>query len=228
MKGLRGAVGFLTVVGGSSAPGTSAVAWFGVVGVLLGAVVGGVWWGAGELWAPLMAATLTVLADAVLTGGLHLDGLADSADGLLPPMEKERRLVVLSDPRSGAFGVTALVLVLGLRVAALAALEPDPLLLAGLWGASRAAMGIVLAKVPYAKGEGLASAFAGASVIPSVVSGLAALTLVPWAGVAGLLVGTGGVVWLARRRIGGFTGDVLGAAGLIGETCGLVLAAARW
>jgi adenosylcobinamide-GDP ribazoletransferase len=89
-------------------------------------------------------------------------------------------------------------------------------------------MGIVLAKVPYARGEGLASAFVGRSAVPSVVGGLAALTLVPWAGVAGLVVGTAGVIALAKRRIGGFTGDVLGAAGLIGETCGLVLAAAKW
>jgi adenosylcobinamide-GDP ribazoletransferase len=234
-SGLRAALGFLTVLGGAAAPGRRAVGWFAPVGVLVGGVVGVVWWGAGELWAPLLAATLTVAADAVVTGGLHWDGLADSADGLLPPLERERRLSVLSDPRAGAFAVVAVVIVFALRVAALVSMAADPLLLAGLWGASRAAMGVALAKVPYARGEGLASAFVGTSVAPSLVGGLVALALVPvaigWPGLAAavaLVVGSGGVVLLARRRLGGFTGDVLGAAGLIGETCGLVLAAAKW
>jgi adenosylcobinamide-GDP ribazoletransferase len=212
------------------------VAWFAPVGVVVGLVVGGVWWGAGELWPPLLAAVLAVTADAVVTGMLHLDGLADTADGLLPPLERSRRLAVMSDPRAGVFGVVTVVLVLGLRVAALAAIDPDPLLLAGLWGGARAAMGVTLATVPYARAEGgLATAFAETRLAPVVAGGLVALALVPvaigWPGLAAaaaLVAGSGAVVALARSRLGGFTGDVLGAAGLVGETCGLVLAAARW
>jgi adenosylcobinamide-GDP ribazoletransferase len=167
---------------------------------------------------------------------LHLDGLSDAADGLLPPIDRARRFEVLSDPRAGVFGVVVVVLVLGLRVAALATLSPDPVLLAGLWGASRAAMAVTLATVPYARpGGGLATAFAGPPLAPALVGGGLALALVPiaigapgLAAAAALVVGSGAVVLLAKSRLGGFTGDVLGAAGLVGETCGLVLAAARW
>ena len=233
---MRAAVGFLTIVGGAVLPDRRSVAWFAPVGVAIGLVVGTVWWAAGELWPVLLAATLAVVADAVLTGMLHLDGLSDSADGLLPPLERARRLDVLSDPRAGAFGVVTVVLVLGLRIAALAAIAPDPLLLAGLWGAARAAMGVALATVPYARsGGGLASAFAGTPLVPPVVGGALALTLVPvaigWPGLAAalaLIAGSASVLLLAQARLGGYTGDVLGAAGLVGETCALVVAAARW
>jgi adenosylcobinamide-GDP ribazoletransferase len=233
---MRAAVGFLTIVGGAAPPDRRSVAWFAPVGAALGLVVGAVWWGAGELWPPLLAATLAVTADAALTGMLHLDGLSDTADGLLPPLDRARRLDVLSDPRAGVFGVVTVVLVLGLRITALAALDPDLLLLAGLWGAARAAMGVALATVPYARpGGGLATAFVGTPLVLPLVGGVVALALVPiaigWPGLAAaaaLVVGSGAVIALARVRLGGFTGDVLGAAGLVGETCGLVLAAARW
>jgi adenosylcobinamide-GDP ribazoletransferase len=97
-------------------------------------------------------------------------------------------------------------------------------------------MGVTLATVPYARpGGGLATAFTGTPLLPSLVGGLLALALVPlaigWPGLAAalaLVVGSAAVIGLARARLGGFTGDVLGAAGLVGETCGLVLAAARW
>jgi adenosylcobinamide-GDP ribazoletransferase len=234
---VRSALGFLTAFGGSAPAEKRAVPWFAAVGALLGLLVGAVWWGAGELWPPLVAATIAVAVDAALTGMLHLDGLADAADGLLPPLDRPRRLAVMADPHAGVFAVVVVVLTLGLRVAALATLDPDPLLLAGLWGAARAAMGVTLAVVPYARKEGgLATAFAGTSAAPSLVTGAAALALTGVAGgfpegaaaAAGLVVGAAAVVTLAVRRLGGYTGDVLGAAGIVGETCGLLLAAARW
>jgi adenosylcobinamide-GDP ribazoletransferase len=200
-------------------------------------VVGGVWWGAHELWPPLLAAVLAVVADAAVTGMLHLDGLADSADGLLPPLDRPRRLAVMADPHAGVFGLVVVVLVLALRVGALGALAPDVWLVVGLWAGSRAVMGVALTVMPYARPEGgLASAFAGSPLAPPLLGTLAALVLVGWAGglpeglaaAAGLVGGAAAVLELAHRRIGGFTGDVLGAAGVIGETCGLLLAAARW
>lgn len=240
--GLRGALGFLTSFGGAAVPDRRSVVWFGPVGALVGLLVGAVWWGAEELWPPLLAATLAVVADAALTGMLHLDGLADSADGLLPPLDRERRLAVMSDPHAGVFAMVVVVLVLGLRIVALAAIAPNPLVLAGLWGAARAAMGTTLAAVPYAReggggsGGGLVSAFRGASPGPSLVVGAVALTVAAvalgWpdgpAAALALIAGAAAVVALARRRLGGFTGDVLGAAGVVGETCALVVAAARW
>ncbi|MGH9226317.1 MAG: adenosylcobinamide-GDP ribazoletransferase, partial [Acidimicrobiales bacterium] len=95
---VRRAVAFLTPVGGAAAPSPAAVSWFPVVGALIGGAVGAVWWGADAVWAPLVAAALAVAADLVLTGGLHADGLIDSADGLLPPLDRERRLDVMADP----------------------------------------------------------------------------------------------------------------------------------
>lgn len=239
MRGPREALGFLTVLGGSRPPSPAAVAWFPLIGIGLGAVLGAIWWGAGRLWPPLLAAVVVVVADLVLTGLLHADGLLDAGDGLLAPLDRERRLSAMADPHAGAFGVVTLVAILALRIAAFAALAPSAWLVAALWGASRAVMAVATVAVPYARagaGGGLASAFLGASARP-----VAALWLIPvavlaaaWDVPAGLLVlgsalaGGAGVVALARRRIGGFTGDVLGAAGLVAETVGLVVAAARW
>jgi adenosylcobinamide-GDP ribazoletransferase len=233
---MRAALGFLTVVGGAAPPDRRAPAWFGAVGALVGLAVGGVWWAAGELWPPVLAAVLAVVADAALTGMLHLDGLADSADGLLSPVDRERRLAIMATPEVGAFGLVTVLLVLVARVGALAELTPDPLLLAGLWAGARAGMALTMAIVPYARGTGAATGFAGHSTVPGALTLVGALVLVAvtlggWAGVAtpvALAAGFVAVVALAVRRLGGYTGDVLGAAGVVAETVGLVVAAARW
>jgi adenosylcobinamide-GDP ribazoletransferase len=239
---VRRAVGFLTSLGGPAEPSAHALAWFAPVGVGLGLVLGGVWWLAGRWWPAGLAAVLVVLADLGLTGLLHFDGLIDSADGLLPPLPRDRRLAVMAAPDVGAFGMATATAVLLARWAALAALRPAPLLLAGLWGLSRTAMAVVVRTQPYARadqGGGLASAFLEESrpgVGPALAGGAAGSVLlaVLWRGAAGSAaalaagVTAAAVVALARRRIGGFTGDVLGAAGVLAETVGLVVAAARW
>lgn len=237
-SGARSALGFLTVVGfaASGGPSRRSVAWFAPVGAVLGLAVGAAWWAGDHLWPALLAATLAVAVDAALTGLLHLDGLADSADGLIPPLSRARRLEVMADPRAGGFAVVTVILVLGLRVAALDALEPDPLLLAGVWAMARAAMAVTLATVPYARRDGLASSFVAAPLAPGLagLAGGLALVVVAHGALPGLavglaLVGTAAmVVGLAWRRLGGFTGDVLGAAGVVAETLALVVAAARW
>ncbi len=238
---MRSALGFLTILGGAAPLDRRAPAWFGLVGALVGLGVGAVWWAAAELWPAVVAALLAVGVDAVLTGMLHLDGLADSADGLLPPVERERRLAIMAAPDVGAFGMVVVVLVLAGRVAALASLAPDPLLVAGLWAAARAGMALTISAVPYARTSGAASGFAGRGAGPAVLSLLAAGALVAGAVVAAGLGGWAGVattaapvavfvavIALAVRRLGGYTGDVLGAAGVVAETVGLVVAAARW
>jgi adenosylcobinamide-GDP ribazoletransferase len=236
---MRSALGFLTVVGGAAPPDRRAPAWFGVVGALVGLAVGGLWWVAGQIWPAAVAAVLAVAADAALTGMLHLDGLADSADGLLPPVDPTRRLAIMAAPDVGAFGMAAVALVLVARVAALASLAPDPLLVAGLWAGARAAMALTLGRVPYARGPGgTAAGFAGdpgtrtIAAATLLVAGLAVLVaLGPLPGLVTALAaaaGFAGVIALAVRRIGGYTGDVLGAAGVVAETVGLIVAAARW
>jgi adenosylcobinamide-GDP ribazoletransferase len=235
-----GALAFLTPLGGARAPDRTTFDWFPAVGALLGAAVGLAWWGAGELWTPLVAATVAVAADVALTGALHVDGLADTADGVLPHLDRDRRLAVMAEPDVGAFGVTVVVLVLGLRVAVLASLAVDVALVAALWCASRTVMAVAARSVPYARagGGGLAAAFlgrrpAGVAVVGAVLATALALAadVGPGRALAAVLavaVAGAAVVVLARRRLGGFTGDVLGAAGLVGETVGLLVAAARW
>lgn len=236
VSGARSALGFLTVIGGAEAPSPCALPWFPVVGAGLGAALGLVWMGAAHLWPAPVAAAVVIAVDLALTGLLHVDGLADSGDGLLPHLDRQRRLAVMGEPDVGAFGMAVVAAVLLLRVAALGALAASVPLLAGLWCLSRSAMALAIATLRYARPEGLASGFArsGGAVAGGV--GLAAAAgLAAWwrigpglAAVAGGLLGAGAVLWLADRRLGGYTGDVLGAAGMVAETLGLLVASARW
>ncbi|HET6794828.1 MAG TPA: adenosylcobinamide-GDP ribazoletransferase, partial [Acidimicrobiales bacterium] len=160
-RALVQAVSFLTCLGRAGTPGPGAVAWFPVVGAGVGLAVGGVWWGAARLWPPLPAAVLAVAADLVLTNLLHVDGLADAADGLLPHLDRERRLAVMAEPTTGAFGVAAVATVLVARTAAMASTRAVPLLVAALWCLSRTAMAVTTTAVPYARPGGLATRFIG-------------------------------------------------------------------
>jgi adenosylcobinamide-GDP ribazoletransferase len=234
---VRSALSFLTPLGGARAPTPGALGWFPVVGLVLGLALGGLWWVGAQVWSPGLAAAVVVVADLGLTGLLHVDGLADAADGLLAPMTRRRRMEVMAEPGVGAFGVAVVAAVVLLRWAALAALRPSALLLAAVWCASRTWMAATASAVPYARGDGgLAAPFLGRRSRLTDAAGLvAALALGTAArgvgGAVGVLAGTvaaGAVVALAWRRVGGFTGDVLGAAGMTGETVALVVAAARW
>lgn len=234
---LRQALAFLTPVGGAAAPSPGAVAWFPVVGILIGLTLGGWWWLVAHAWPAPVTAALVLVADLALTGMLHFDGLLDSADGLLAHLSLEQRLAVMAGPEVGAFAVAVGGAALIARWASLASLPPAPLLLAGLWCASRTLMTAVVAFVPYARREGgLAAAFMGGKkVVPLATGVVGALALAagwrlvagPVAVIAALASGVA-VVALARRRLGGFTGDVLGAAAVVAETVGLLVAAAKW
>jgi adenosylcobinamide-GDP ribazoletransferase len=233
---MRRALAFLTPLFGASEPRPQTLGWFPLVGAALGLVLGALWWGAEWVWPPAVAAAIVVTADLALTGLLHVDGLADSADGLLPHLDRPRRLEVMATSDIGAFGVATVTAVLLLRWAALAAMAPSPLLLGGLWCASRTAMAFTARTVPYARPGGLASSFLGGRALPTAIVGGALAVALAFAGpgmpgavaVGAVVVGAAAVVALACRRIGGFTGDVLGASGMVGETAGLVVAAARW
>lgn len=233
---MRAALAFLTALGRPTIPGPSALAWFPAVGAGLGLGLGAAWWLAAQLWSPLLAAVVVVAIDLAVTGGLHLDGLADSADGLLAPgLDRSRRLEVMAEPSIGAFAVAVTTTTLLLRVAALAVLTPAPLLLAALWALSRTAMAVAARSVPYARPGGLASSFLGGPAVPvALTGGVLALAFGATTGIAGVVavvIATGAaaaVVVAGVRRLGGFTGDVLGAAGIVAETAGLVVAAARW
>ena len=246
--GLASAVGLLTVLGGPADPTPSAVPWFPVVGGGIGVLLGALWWCLGRVLPAFVTGAAVLAADLALTGLLHADGLVDAADGLLPHLDRSRRLEIMAEPTVGAFGIFVAGSVFGLRLAALASGGPphllgSVLLLGALWTSSRAVMGIATAKLPYARDSGMGTLYGG-SPTPSTGSGRVALqivalaaalgALVAWKPVAALpvlaavLLGAGAVLVLALRRLGGYTGDVLGAAGVVGETLGLVVAVARW
>jgi adenosylcobinamide-GDP ribazoletransferase len=189
-----------------------------------------------------------VVADLALTGLLHFDGVADAGDGLLAPLSRERRLVAMSDPAIGAFGLLSVVAVLALRIGALEATRPSIIAISGLWCASRTLMVAISLVLPYARSNGIVQAFLGSGwgstsgatrrrgvLTSSVFAGLlVAATLLFSArsirGVAALgaeVIGAGAVATLSWRRLGGYTGDVLGASGVVAETLGLLVLAMR-
>jgi adenosylcobinamide-GDP ribazoletransferase len=237
---LKAAFGFLSVIGRrGSVPTTRTSAWFPLVGLVLGALVGSAWWGAGNMWPPLLAAVVAIAVDLGLTGMLHLDGLADAADGLLPHMDRARRLEVMRAPDVGAFGIGVVVVVLALRVAALASMMGTRwhgvAALAALWCASRTAMAGAMWLAPNARPDGSLAQIFGRSPVAMwgvpVALALAAFAdpwrlrapiaiVVAWFAMAGLCA-------LARRRLGGITGDVLGAGGIVAETVALLAFTAR-
>jgi adenosylcobinamide-GDP ribazoletransferase len=238
---MRSALSFLTAAGGSRPPGPGTLDWFPAVGLLIGSVLGVIWWAADQIWPAAVSAAVVVAADLAITGLLHLDGLIDSGDGLIAPMDRERRLAVMAAPDAGAFGVGVAIVVVLLRWVALASsahgsLDRDVALLAALWCASRTLAAAIARWRPYARRRGLASAFAGRRrpVITAVgLSVAAALALVWRPGAGGAAVGAavlmGGLTqMLAERRLGGYTGDVLGATVLLSETAGLITVAAKW
>ena len=206
-------------------------AFYPAVGVVVGLITGGLAWGFGALFPPVVAVLLSTLGGILVTGGLHEDGLADLCDGLGGGRSKDRALAIMRDSRLGTYGVLALVLALGSKVSALAALPlwALPLVLVAGHTASRAAMLVVMASADYARAEGAAAAVAGG--ISGAALRLAALTtalaLLPMLVFLPLLALIGGILGLIfalaairqrfLARLGGYTGDCLGATQQVSE-----------
>jgi cobalamin 5''-phosphate synthase/cobalamin synthase len=194
-----------------------AAGWYPLVGLVIGALTWLAWKGAIFLFPPLVAGIVTLIIWVTLTGGLHLDGLADCCDGLFASVSPARRLEILKDPHVGAFGVIGLILILFLKAAALASLthvSSFGILLA----ASLARWCILPAGLfPLARPSGMGSDFAAGFQRSFIVwSAIIPLTLAILLGLRGILssvtgLGAAGLVlWLAKSRIGGVTGDVFG------------------
>jgi len=209
------------------------LAFFPVVGLVLGAALAtGTALGAGRLPDAVVAVLLAALL-ALLTGGLHLDGVADTFDALgASGADRARRLEILRDSRIGAHGASALALVLLAKVAALEALVASGALatLVVFPAVARWAAALLLVRHPYARERGLGSAFrAHARPSDAALATAVALGATLWVGggalVAALatLVLLAGFARLAVRRFGGLTGDVYGAAIELGEVAFLVL-----
>ncbi|MDF2767012.1 MAG: cobalamin 5-phosphate synthase/cobalamin synthase [Rhodospirillales bacterium] len=185
---------------------------------------------------PLLSALLALAGTILLTGALHEDGLGDVADGFGGAFERDRKLAIMRDSRIGTYAGLALILSVAIRAAALAAIAEPHAVLAALIAAhagARAFIPWLMRSFPLAKAEGLA-AYAGepprASAATSMVLGLLVSLLA--LGAAGLVATIAGAcaAWamgaIARRQIGGYTGDVLGAAEQLAEAAMLLAAAA--
>ncbi|MFP3854447.1 MAG: adenosylcobinamide-GDP ribazoletransferase [Anaerolineales bacterium] len=222
MRGLRLALGFLTTLPvrppKQLTPGDlgRAAAWYPLIGLAMGGIL---WWlsaGLSAVFPSMLKGALLLAAWVAMSGGLHLDGWADCCDGLFVSAPQERRLAILRDTQLGTFAAVGLFVLLALKLSALASLaEPQALLLAPALGRG---LLLPLAKMKPARPEGLGAALHRelnwASFLPLALVLLTAL----WVGPRGLAAVAVGLVvgllwgWLARRRLGGHTGDVLGGA----------------
>ncbi|MEV0901571.1 adenosylcobinamide-GDP ribazoletransferase [Actinoplanes sp. NPDC049802] len=193
------------------------------VGALLGLILAGVHEGLSALGSPaLVAAAVTVAAGALLTRGLHLDGLADTIDALGSYRSGAAALEIMKKSDIGPFGVAALAATLLIQAGALTAAGPWAIVTA--WAAGRLAVTVACRRgVPAARPEGLGAMVASSVPLPAVlcsaacVAGLALAAVPgrPWQGPAAVAAAMLAVVLLVRhtvRRFGGVTGDVLGAA----------------
>ncbi len=206
-----------------------ALLFYPAVGLILGGLLAGL--AALLLWhrpllSPLVIASIVLTAWVLLTGALHLDGLADSCDAWLGGFgDRQRTLEIMKDPQAGPAAVVAVVLVLLLKVSALVALIETPSL--NLWAVllavpvvARLALWALVASLPYAREQGMASGLS---------KGFSALQLLLWAtpwvvfaavllqrqAILGLLFAGVMILWLRhlmQQRLGGYTGDTLGAS----------------
>lgn len=229
LRGFPVALQFLTVV---RLPGrerpfdraafAAAQAWYPLVGLLLGTAVGLAWLLADAVLPRPPSTALAVVALAALTGALHLDGLADSADGLFGGRDRESRLAIMRDSRTGSFGALAIAAVLLLKWSALLSIAHGGAVFAALLVAPMLARGVLVGAVasyPYARAGGMGAAFPEAArgragVIALATAAIVALVVWGPAGLAVAIVAAGlavALAWYPYTKLGGLTGDVYGA-----------------
>jgi adenosylcobinamide-GDP ribazoletransferase len=244
MKAFLAALQFLTIIplpkalAGDGKSLEASVPFFPVVGLLIGALVA-----LSDLllvhFLPLPVATLlTVLLLVVITGGLHMDGLADTADGFFSVRSREKMLEIMRDSRIGTMGVLAIFFVVALKVAALLPLptpfRQETIILMPLAG--RSAILFMMTALPYARPEGgLAGIFITKRSWWAPAVALVFLLTAGWVlqghlGLVAVMVSVaaaGAMIRYTFKKIGGFTGDTLGAISEITEVA-VVLAGAAW
>jgi len=235
VKGLSAAISLLTIVPVPRVMPAGlklSVAWFPLVGVFIGSTLAVLHIGLLVVLPSLAAAAVTVTSGILLTGALHEDGLADTADGWAGSTAPEEVMRIMRDPRTGTYGALAVSLSVVLRVAAVSELHGfgvwAGLVTAHALGRGTAA-GIMGAFAPASHGLGAAHrgtrwacvyGIVGATAIGVTVLGLWGIVFGIVAGVVTVAMGR-----MARQRVGGYTGDILGATEQIVEVSLLLLAA---
>jgi adenosylcobinamide-GDP ribazoletransferase len=231
---------------------SQSVRYFPVAGWIVGGIGAGVLWLCAQTLPIALAALLALVAMVAVTGAFHEDGLADTFDALLGATSRDRALMIMKDSRIGTYGAAALVVGLLLRIGLLAQMLRHDLLLAAAClvaghAAGRAGAVALMATLPYggddahAKAKPLAREVRASDAAWAVAVGLAALALVgPASGSAAqaalaVAVAAAGLwallavlrAWL-RRRLGGYTGDTLGACQQLGEILVWLVFVAVW
>lgn len=231
------ALGFLSrfPVSAAGSRGAAATWAFPLIGLLLGAVVAAFAWILISLGLSTgLIAGLVLFASIMISGTMHEDGLADSADGLWGGWDKARRLEIMKDSQIGTYGVVALILSLLLRWSAISALvHTDHFYLSLILAAalSRLPMVAMMSAMGNARDDGLAAGFGRVSkdtagvafaicLLASIFMGLAGIVALLGAVLSGAIVGM-----IAHRKIGGQTGDILGASQQVAEITALVILA---
>ena len=209
----------------------SSLVFFPIVALLIGLLLFLANWGLGEVFSPVVTAAFTLLVWILISGAMHLDGLADSCDGLAGNTA-EKRLEIMKDSHTGAFGVVGISLLLLVKFAAIVSLsgwEWEALVLAPVFGTW--AMVLAITVFPYARKNGVGQAFKqGATIFKLLIATIITLAA------AALLAGWWGVVIMAitclvtvlvgvffKSRLGGLTGDTYGAIKEVSEAIVLIL-----
>lgn len=215
-----------------------AAPWFPVIGVVVGGVAGGTLLVAAALLPMPLAAGFAIAAGVLVTGALHEDGLADCCDGLGGGRSREQALEIMRDSRIGAFAGIGLFLSLALRWAALSALAPaaGALALVVAHGISRGMLPAAPALTGYARAQGMASALANGvsrreAAVAVLLSFAIALLAGPACGIvafAAAALAAAAMLAILVRRIGGYTGDGLGAMQQLAEIAVLTSLAGCW
>ena len=203
----------------------AAARYYPLVGALIGGFAGAVFWLAHLAFPAALAVVISTAATALATGAIHEDGFADTCDGLGAGATRERALEIMRDSRLGTYGVAGLGLMLAIKVLALSELpvESIPWVLIAAHAASRSSTVLAMATSAYVRDAGLARPISGAigpaSVALALAAGAAAtcvlFMVVPpdavLVGVAGLAIGHLAMRTAYERRLGGYSGDCLGA-----------------
>lgn len=223
MRSLRIAFGLLTTLpiklpdDWSAGESGRAAVWYPFVGLIIGGVTWLIWKGAMLVLPPSVASVIVLIVWIALTGGLHLDGLADCCDGLLASATPERRLEIMKDPRLGAFGVIGLILILLLKATILGTLTSSTSL--GIVLAASLSRWFILpvALFPLARTGGMGADFSwGLNRVSVYLSAIFPFGLAIALGARGIFsiaagfIAMGLIVLFAKKRIGGVTGDVFG------------------
>lgn len=236
---MRDALRFLTTLPlrpAAGPPAPSSVRWFPLAGLVVGVTWALSYATTNRYLGPFVAAVVVLIADALLTGGLHLDAFADVADGVASRRPADEAIRIMREPQVGAVGAAGLVLACLLRASVLVLAARAPVALIAVPIAGRAAMALLLARTGAREDGSLAMAFhrpgrrpvleaTGLAVALVLTPALVGTNPVPFAGLIGLGVALATALGYGRwwrAKFGALTGDGIGACGLIAETLALV------